>query len=78
MGTLARRNQNRWRRYEPPPQRMTRLHPILLMSDDQGWGDVGFNGNEVIKAALEMYGNGQNERMSRIQGKDKPAKDVLD
>ena len=25
-------------------------HPnvILLMSDDQGWGDVGFNGNEDI------------------------------
>ena len=22
---------------------------ILLMSDDQGWGDVGFNGNDVIK-----------------------------
>jgi len=22
---------------------------IMLMSDDQGWGDVGFNGNEVLK-----------------------------
>ena len=22
---------------------------ILLMSDDQGWGDVGFNGNERIR-----------------------------
>lgn len=22
---------------------------ILLMSDDQGWGDVGFNGNDVVK-----------------------------
>ena len=22
---------------------------ILLMSDDQGWGDVGFNGNETVK-----------------------------
>lgn len=22
---------------------------ILLMSDDQGWGDVGFNGNDVLK-----------------------------
>jgi len=22
---------------------------ILLMSDDQGWGDVGFNGNDVIR-----------------------------
>lgn len=22
---------------------------ILLMSDDQGWGDVGFNGNEVVQ-----------------------------
>ena len=22
---------------------------IMIMSDDQGWGDVGFNGNEVIQ-----------------------------
>ena len=22
---------------------------IMIMSDDQGWGDVGFNGNEVVK-----------------------------
>jgi arylsulfatase A-like enzyme len=22
---------------------------IMLMSDDQGWGDVGFNGNDVVK-----------------------------
>lgn len=22
---------------------------ILLMSDDQGWGDVGFNGNDILK-----------------------------
>ena len=22
---------------------------IMLMSDDQGWGDVGFNGNKVLK-----------------------------
>ncbi|MGI9471409.1 MAG: sulfatase-like hydrolase/transferase, partial [Rubripirellula sp.] len=22
---------------------------ILLMSDDQGWGDVGFNGNDVLQ-----------------------------
>lgn len=22
---------------------------ILMMSDDQGWGDVGFNGNEVLR-----------------------------
>ncbi|GAB5405206.1 MAG: sulfatase-like hydrolase/transferase [Aureliella sp.] len=28
----------------PPPPNV-----ILLMSDDQGWGDVGFNGNNAIK-----------------------------
>ncbi|QDV85185.1 sulfatase-like hydrolase/transferase [Planctomycetes bacterium TBK1r] len=26
-----------------------RPNVILLMSDDQGWGDVGFNGNDGIK-----------------------------
>lgn len=33
---------------------------ILIMSDDQGWGDVGFNGNDVLKTPNldEMAANG--------------------
>jgi arylsulfatase A-like enzyme len=30
-------------------QTNTRPNVILLMSDDQGWGDVGYNGNKIIK-----------------------------
>ena len=33
---------------------------ILIMSDDQGWGDVGFNGNKDLKTPHldDMAGNG--------------------
>ena len=33
---------------------------ILIMSDDQGWGDVGFNGNEKLKTPCldEMAASG--------------------
>ena len=34
--------------YEEPP---IRIGPniVLLMSDDQGWGDVSYNGNDVLE-----------------------------
>jgi len=31
------------------PARKASPNIILLMSDDQGWGDVGFNGNKVLQ-----------------------------
>ena len=29
--------------------RVAKPNVIMIMSDDQGWGDVGFNGNKVLK-----------------------------
>ena len=29
--------------------KQTSPNVILIMSDDQGWGDVGFNGNKVVQ-----------------------------
>lgn len=30
-------------------QRDTRPNLILVMSDDQGWGDIGYNGNKIVQ-----------------------------
>ena len=40
--------------------RRERPNIILVMSDDQGWGDVGFNGHSVLKTPHldEMASNG--------------------
>ena len=35
---------------------------ILIMSDDQGWGDVGFNGNEDIHTPHEPVVAGEEYR----------------
>lgn len=31
------------------PQKSDGPNIVLLMSDDQGWGDVGYNGNAIVQ-----------------------------
>jgi len=43
---------------------------ILLMSADQGWGDVGFNGNDVVKTPHEGQGKDCGLEKVKLQSKN--------
>lgn len=43
---------------EPEPEKDTRPSIVFILSDDQGWGDIGYHGSEVLTPNLDRLAEG--------------------
>jgi len=43
---------------ELEPERDTRPSIVFILSDDQGWGDIGYHGSEILTPNLDRLADG--------------------